>query len=137
VQSLLNKLFSFIFNNYSFFKLYFLLKIQIFMKKNFTLIALACIAISIQSCKKEKDSNPTTPTPVAKECRATAITSNGVTHSFTYNNDGKVSQIVTSGTAGYTKTFTYNGNTINIISKSGKTVSSKSVITTNTAGNIS
>lgn len=108
------------------------------MKKIFTLTAIACLVISIQSCKKDKDSNPT-PNPPTKQCRLTAATSSpssgsGTTYSFTYNNDNKVSQIVTSGSPVYTKTFTYNGHTINIISKSGTTVNGKTVITTNDAG---
>src|SRR5690554_3510326 len=106
------------------------------MKKISTLIALVCIVISIQSCKKEKDTNPV-PTPPKKECRITAITVGGNTSSFSYNNDKKVSQIITSGTPEETKTFTYNGNTINIITKSGTTVDGKSVLTTNDEGKIS
>lgn len=108
------------------------------MKNIFTLTAIVFLAISIQSCKKDKDSDPA-PTPPVKKCRVTAatITSSsepGVTYSFTYNNDMKVSQIISSESPVVTTTFTYSGNTVNVIKKSGTTITDKTVITTNAAG---
>ncbi len=106
------------------------------MKKIFTLTAIACLAISIPSCKKDKD-----PDPPAKKCRLTAITitpSTGTpsTTSFSYNNDKTLSQIISSGSPVVTNTFTYSGNTINRITKEGNAITGKTVMTTNSAGNL-
>lgn len=108
------------------------------MKNILTLTAIICLALSFQSCKKDKDSD-SNPTPPAKVCRLAAATittpsGSGTTYSFSYNNDEKISQIILSGSPLVTATFTYSGNAINVVRKSGATITSKIVITTNAAG---
>lgn len=108
------------------------------MKNIFAIAAFVCLAITVQSCNKDKDSDPT-PTPAAKVCRLTSATvippsGEGITYSFSYNNDHKISQIISSDSPVNTTTFTYSGNTINVAGKSGTTQTDKTIITTNAAG---
>lgn len=66
------------------------------------------IASAFFSCKKNDDKQA--------NCRIVTITtsSSGDNSVFnlTYNNDGRISTISTSGTSGSNKVFTYNGNTV-------------------------
>src|SRR5690349_11148102 len=75
--------------------------------------AFTCLVLLLGpfiSCKKNKDKKPF--------CRIATITdagtSNTVVYNITYNNDGKISTLTSSGSVSSVKVFTYTGNTINI-----------------------
>lgn len=107
------------------------------MKKLITITTFAFSLFFIQSCKKDK----TPDTPAAKQCRLIAATvtptsGTAVTYSFSYNNDKSVSQIISSESPVVTQTFTYSGHTINLIEKTGNTITSKRVMTTNNSGRL-
>lgn len=108
------------------------------MKNIFVVAAIVGFAISIQSCKKDKDSDPVS-TPPEKVCKVMAVTvespiESPYTYTFSYNNDNKISKIVRSGSPVYTTTFLYSGNTINLVGKSGDSINSREVLTINDSG---
>lgn len=70
--------------------------------------AMAVICISLTFCKKSSGKN--------NNCRIITITEvasgNTNIYNITYNDDGKIASLVTSGSQPFTRSFTYSGNTI-------------------------
>jgi hypothetical protein len=94
----------------------------------FLLLALTGI---LASCKKDKDKKAT--------CRITTVISSGsgnnTVYNITYNNDGKISTLNSSGSAVTNKVFTYSGNTVNVNTTVGSnTFSSRDSITLDSKG---
>ena len=91
----------------------------------------------INSCKKGDDSN--NPTPTSSKKLQTVHYSSGLTTTYEYNSDGKVSKIIEGAYGGraYYYTFTYSGNiiTTTIVEPSGNT--SNDASTLNSQGYIS
>jgi hypothetical protein len=79
-----------------------------FFMKALKFAATVIIASAIFSCKKNNDKKA--------ECRIVTITASGsgdnTIYNLTYNNEGNISVLSTSGTSGTTKVFNYNGNTV-------------------------
>lgn len=91
---------------------------QITIMKKLLLFActtlIAGTLLTITSCKKNDDD------PVCRLSTATNVSSSGNSALvFSYNTDGKLSQMVSTGASSYTRTFSYSGNTINIIQRDG------------------
>lgn len=104
--------------------------------KSILLLSGCFVLLMSSSCKKGKDKENIPP---EKQCRITALTTlptsgPGITYSFTYNNDKKVSQIISSESPSEVTTFTYSGNTAIIIKKTGSSITEKMVATTNSSG---
>lgn len=64
--------------------------------------------IAVCSCKKSTDKNASCRIVTATEVNG----SNGSVYNITYNNDGKISTLTSSGTSTINKVFTYSGNTM-------------------------
>ena len=79
--------------------------------KRTTISVAVLLFVSLAACKKDNDKKAT--------CRISTITQtssgDNTIQNITYNNDGRISTMTTSGDFGSTKVFTYNGNTVIVI----------------------
>jgi hypothetical protein len=92
--------------------------------------AIALICLTLNSCKKSTDKNAS--------CRIVTATqvlgANTSIFNITYNNEGKISTLVATGSLDISKVFTYSGNTIIINSTNGGAFQRRDSVTLNDKG---
>lgn len=100
-------------------------------RRSIAFFAIAVICLNLNACKKDGgDKNASCRIVTATE---TLGSSNNI-YNLTYNNDGKISTLSSSGSSNINKVFNYSGNTILINVTAGGAFYSRDSITVNDKG---